>query len=87
MGNFFSKNNEPIPVVAMGLDCAGVTTSLYQLRKLGFTEGDVTTVIPTLGFHQEIVTLKKIGNFAPLNITSWVSFVFRLVMRWSSNTV
>lgn len=72
MGTLFSKKHEPIPVLALALNFTGMTTSLYRLRELGLTEGEITNVIPTIGFNQEIITVKQIGEFAPLLITSWV---------------
>ena len=74
MGNFFAQRQEPLPVLAFGLDCSGLTTTLYRLRSLGFLAGDITYVVPTIGFGQELATVKpdKSAGFAPLEITSWV---------------
>eukprot|EP00826_Nyctotherus_ovalis_P049226 TRINITY_DN591_c0_g1_i1.p1 TRINITY_DN591_c0_g1~~TRINITY_DN591_c0_g1_i1.p1 ORF type:complete len:181 (+),score=53.96 TRINITY_DN591_c0_g1_i1:53-595(+) len=66
MGLFFSKvwqklfGKKEMRILMVGLDAAGKTTILYQLKL-----GEVVTTIPTIGFNVETVEYKKI------NFTVW----------------
>jgi small GTP-binding protein len=67
MGNIFTAIQRAlgsIPddkrVLMLGLDAAGKTTILYQLKL-----GETTTTIPTIGFNVETVQYKKV------NFTMW----------------
>ena len=63
MGNiksFFFNKTEPIRALFLGLDAAGKTSILYNLKL-----GKVVTTIPTIGFNVE--TLKN----KDLNIIAW----------------
>ena len=66
MGLFFSKvwqklfGKREMRILMVGLDAAGKTTILYQLKL-----GEVVTTIPTIGFNVETVEYKKI------NFTVW----------------
>ena len=74
MGNLFSWKQEPLQVLAFGLGCVGLTTSLCRLWEMGFTDEDIKTSIQVIGFAQEIANVKKdeSAGFAPLHIISWV---------------
>ena len=66
MGLFFSKawqklfGKRDVRILLLGLDAAGKTTILYQLKL-----GEVVTTIPTIGFNVESIEYKKI------NFTMW----------------
>ena len=47
---------EDLKILAVGLDAAGKTTILYQLKL-----GEVVTTIPTIGFNVETVEYKNIS--------------------------
>ena len=53
MGNIFrslfSWTNKEVRILMLGLDAAGKTTILYQLKI-----GEVITTIPTIGFNVEV---------------------------------
>ena len=53
-GKFFSLQKD-VKILMVGLDAAGKTTVLYQLRL-----GEQVTAIPTIGFNVEEVTYKNI---------------------------
>jgi ADP-ribosylation factor protein 1 len=56
---YFSKEDEA-RILMLGLDAAGKTTIIYQLKL-----GEVVTTIPTIGFNVETITA------ANVNITTW----------------
>lgn len=62
MGNFIAaleqifNPKKPCRIVLVGLDGAGKTTMLYQLRL-----GETVTTIPTIGFNVETVVYKNIS--------------------------
>ena len=53
-GRLFAYNQE-MRILMVGLDAAGKTTILYQLKL-----GEQLTAIPTIGFNVEEVTYKNI---------------------------
>lgn len=66
MGFFFSKiwgqltSKKQVRILMLGLDAAGKTTVLYQLKM-----GEVVKTIPTIGFNVEIIDYKG------LSFTMW----------------
>jgi len=56
MGGFLAKlfGNKEMRILMLGLDAAGKTTILYNLKL-----GQCVTTIPTVGFNVETVTYKK----------------------------
>ena len=62
MGIYFSKawnkffGKKEMRILLLGLDAAGKTTVLYQLKL-----GETVTTIPTIGFNVETVEYKKIN--------------------------
>ncbi|KAL3873151.1 hypothetical protein ACJMK2_036305 [Sinanodonta woodiana] len=62
MGKIFCKlwQSEEVKILIFGLDAAGKTTSLYQLKL-----GEVVTTIPTIGFNVETIDYKNV------KITAW----------------
>ncbi|XP_065096890.1 ADP-ribosylation factor 4-like [Paramisgurnus dabryanus] len=62
MGVYLSKiiallfGKEPVRLLMIGLDAAGKTTILYQIKL-----GEVVTTIPTIGFNVETVEYKNIS--------------------------
>ena len=66
MGNIFrslfSWTNKEVRILMLGLDAAGKTTILYQLKI-----GEVITTIPTIGFNVEV-------NSHSINILSFYNF-------------
>ena len=52
---FFAVNRD-IKILMVGLDAAGKTTILYQLRL-----GEMVTSIPTIGFNVETVSYKNVN--------------------------
>lgn len=58
---FKSFESEPSRVIMLGLDAAGKTTLLYQMKL-----GQVVKTIPTIGFNVEKVTVTK-----GLTLTVW----------------
>ena len=63
MGNIFTKfwstlfnMQRDVKILMVGLDAAGKTTILYQLRL-----GESVTAIPTIGFNVETVTYKNVS--------------------------
>eukprot|EP00026_Physarum_polycephalum_P014510 Phypoly_transcript_15032.p1 GENE.Phypoly_transcript_15032~~Phypoly_transcript_15032.p1 ORF type:complete len:188 (+),score=21.38 Phypoly_transcript_15032:252-815(+) len=52
---FLRKGPKDTRLIMIGLDSAGKTTILYQLRL-----GDVVSTIPTIGFNVESITYKEI---------------------------
>eukprot|EP00042_Codosiga_hollandica_P045883 m.473052 g.473052 ORF g.473052 m.473052 type:complete len:179 (-) comp57118_c0_seq3:790-1326(-) len=57
MGNLLKKmfGDKEMRILMLGLDAAGKTTILYQLKL-----GEPVTTIPTVGFNVETVTYKKV---------------------------
>ena len=54
VGKLLGKKND-VRIVMVGLDAAGKTTILYQLKL-----GEIVTTIPTIGFNVETVNYKNI---------------------------
>jgi GTPase SAR1 family protein len=57
MGNFFTKifdalsfSNKDYRILMLGLDAAGKTTILYNLKL-----GEIVSSVPTIGFNHETV--------------------------------
>ncbi|ELU04428.1 hypothetical protein CAPTEDRAFT_154525 [Capitella teleta] len=55
IGCSFWKKKEPFRVLMLGLDAAGKTTILYQMKL-----GEVVTTIPTIGFNVETISHKNV---------------------------
>ena len=67
---FFGKRE--MRILMLGLDAAGKTTILYQLKL-----GELVTTIPTIGFNVEAVEYKKI------NFTVWdVGGQYKIRLLW-----
>ncbi|KAK3085938.1 hypothetical protein FSP39_011034 [Pinctada imbricata] len=60
VGYYFCKRKKDVRVLFLGLDAAGKTTALYQLKL-----GETVTTIPTIGFNVETL------EYDNVHITVW----------------
>jgi len=82
MGNRASQGFEEMAdtqnsrILVAGLDCAGKTTMLHQMK-----QHEVVPTVPTIGFNVETVQFRKM-NFNVLDVGSRNSKIQRLVRRY-----